>query len=56
MYYIFTGNRFNQVLIFDNYKSAFDWAKAATRWTDSEIAENIKTPRKTNCGYMLISE
>lgn len=46
-YYIYTENRFNQILIFDSYEDAFDWCKSATRWTDEEIRKNIKRPIKT---------
>ena len=46
-YYIYTENRFNQILIFDSYEDAFSWCKSATRWTDEEIRKNIKRPIKT---------
>lgn len=45
-YYIFTGNRFNQVLIFDTYEQAYNWCKSATRWSDAEIKNEIKTPKQ----------
>lgn len=45
-YYIYTNNRFDQILIFNNYNDAFNWCKSATRWSDEEIKENIKTESK----------
>ena len=42
--FIFTHNKFNQVLIFKNQFEAKEWAKKTTRWTDKEILENIKFP------------
>ena len=54
-YYIFTGNRFNQVLIFDTYEQAYNWCKSATHWSDAEIKNEIKTPRQQH-GFCSISE
>ena len=48
MYCIFTGNNFNQILIFEDYKKAVAWCKRATRWTDDEIEKNIKHERHTS--------
>lgn len=45
--YILTGNRHGQVLIFENYDSAANWCRSATRWTEEEIADNIKTIEKS---------
>jgi len=45
MFCIFTGNRFNQVLIFPTYEAAADWCRKATRYTETEIVRAIKTPR-----------
>lgn len=45
-YYIYTQNRFNQILIFENYNDAVNWCKSATRWSDEEIKENIKIQKK----------
>ena len=54
MYYIYTGNRFNQILIFENYEDAFTWCKSATRWTDDEIRKAIKQPKKQgNYSYIM---
>ena len=41
LYYIETGNRFSQVLIFTSKATAKKWAESATRWTAEEIADNI---------------
>lgn len=41
LYYIETGNRFAQVLIFTSKATAKKWAERATRWTAEEIADNI---------------
>lgn len=43
--FIFTHNRFNQVLMFKNQADAVSWCKKATRWTDREIIENIIFPQ-----------
>ena len=45
VYVVYTGNRFNEVLLFATYDDAFDWCKKATRWTDEEIEKAIKKPR-----------
>jgi hypothetical protein len=55
MYYIYTENRFNQVLIFNTYEEAFNWCKSATRWTDDEIKANIKKPRPVYNGATFFS-
>ena len=46
IYCIYTNNRFNQVLLFESYQAAYNWCKAATRWTETEIQANIKKPLK----------
>ena len=43
--FIFTENRFNEVLMFKNQFDAIDWCKHATRWNDDEIRENIVFPQ-----------
>lgn len=55
MFYIFTQNKFNQVLIFDSKEKAVAWCKAAAVWTDKEIEENIKIPVSGN-GFLSIYE
>ncbi len=56
MYYVYTGNRFNQILRFDTYENAFTWCKAATRWTDDQIKKAIKEPKKQgNYSYIMQS-
>lgn len=45
MFYVYTQNRFNQILIFNTYEDARQWLKTCTRFTDAEIAQAIKTPR-----------
>ena len=52
-YYIYTGNEYNQILIFDTYSDAFNWCKCATNWSDREIEKNIAKPKK--CGNTLYS-
>ena len=42
MYAVFTGNRFNQVLLFESLEDVMNWCRKATRWTDEEITVNIK--------------
>lgn len=55
MFYVYTGNRFNQILIFNTYEDARQWLKNCTRFTDAEIAQAIKTPRKAHAGANYIS-
>ena len=55
MYYILTENRHNQILLFDSFEDAFNWCKSATRWTDAEIKENIKTAPKTGSHYSIFA-
>lgn len=45
MFYVYTQNRFNQILIFNTYEDARQWLKNCTRFTDAEIAQAIKKPR-----------
>ena len=54
-YYIFTGNRFNQLLIFDTYEAAYNWCASATYWSDEEIKKAIKTPIKC-ADFCLLSD
>ena len=55
VYYILTGNRHNQILLFDSFEDAFNWCKSATRWTDEEIKANIKEPRPVYNGASFLS-
>ena len=55
MYYIYTENRFNQILIFNSYEDAFNWCKSATHWTDEEAKANIKQPRPAYNGASFSS-
>ena len=55
MYYILTGNRHNQILLFDSFEDAFSWCKSATRWTDAEIKANIKTASKMGACYSIFA-
>lgn len=42
--FVFTENRFNQVLMFKNQFDAWEWCKNATRWTNEKIKKNIVFP------------
>lgn len=46
LYMIKTENEYNQLLIFTSKKEAVAWAKSATRWSDAEIEQNIRTLNK----------
>lgn len=54
LFYINTGNRFNQVLIFTSYTDAVSWCKVATRWTDEEISARIKRTEKNRDGSFSV--
>ena len=58
MYYIYTHNRFNQILIFETYEAAKKWLKCSTSLTDAEIEKEIKSPRPAYNGasYSIIFE
>lgn len=56
MCYIFTGNKFNQILIFESVDDAKKWAKSATSWNDEEIQNNIKIPKTLFGNIKTISE
>lgn len=43
MFIVYTGNRFNQILIFPTWNKAAAWLRSATRYTETEIARAIKT-------------
>lgn len=45
MFFVFTGNRFNQIRIFPTWSDAAEWLRSATRMNETEIAAAIKTPR-----------
>lgn len=51
MYYLETGNRFNQILVFKNKRKAIKWCKLATRWNDEQILENIHKMNKARLHY-----
>lgn len=53
---VYTGNRFNQVLLFDSYEKAEKWLKESMRYTDSEIAKAIKIPRWNGQDFISIFE
>lgn len=40
--FIFTRNRFNQVLMFETREKAKRWAQKATTWSDDEINRQIR--------------
>lgn len=56
-HYVFTRNRFNQVLIFESYEKAFDWLSSSTNWSVKKIKDNIKQARKSEntmyCGCLF---
>ena len=56
MFIVYTGNRFNQILIFDSYDKAADWLRNSTTWNELMIAKAIKTPRDNGCGYLTVSD
>ncbi len=53
---VYTGNRFNEVLLFDSYEKAKKWLKQSTRLSDLEIAKAIKTPRWNGADYLSLFE
>ena len=53
---VFTGNRFNEVLLFDTYEKAEKWLKKSTRLSDLEIAKAIKTPRYSGTDFLSLFE
>lgn len=54
MFVVYTGNRFNQILIFDSYDKAAAWLRASTRYSELEIAKAIKTPMDYGGGYLTV--
>lgn len=56
IYAVYTGNRFNQVLLFDTYEKAKKWLKKCTRMNDLEIAKVIKVPRWNGMDYISLFE
>ncbi len=53
---VYTGNRHNQILLFDSYEKARDFLKSSTRLTDYEIAKAIKVPRYNGGDYLSLFE
>ena len=56
MFIVYTGNRFNQILIFDSHDKAAEWLRASTKYSEFEIAKAIKTPRDNGKGYLTVSD
>lgn len=56
MFIVYTGNRFNQILIFDSYDKAADWLRKSTRYSELEIAKAIKIPHGMGNGYLTVTE
>jgi hypothetical protein len=54
LYYVNTGNRFNQVLVFESFNKAFSWCKSATTWNEEEIKKNIIITEKNNNNYFNV--
>jgi len=54
IYYIETGNRHGQILLFTSYKKAFYWLKCATRLQDEEIKKHIKKAYNIGGNYQTI--
>lgn len=42
LFYVQTGNRHGQILIFTSQEDAYNWLKSATILTEEEINEAIK--------------
>jgi len=42
LYYVTTGNRHGQVLIFTSWEDAYSWLKSATSLPENEIKAAIK--------------
>ncbi len=53
---VYTGNKHNQVLLFDSYEKAEKWLKKCTRMNDLEIAKAIKVPRWNGMDYISLFE
>jgi hypothetical protein len=56
LFIVYTGNRFNQILIFPTYDAAANWIRHATRFTEEQITNAIKTPFDTKEGYLSVFE
>lgn len=50
MFALYTHNRFNQVMLFKTYEEVHHWCLTATRWTEKEIKNNIKSVIKSSSG------
>lgn len=53
---VYTGNKHNQVLLFDSYEKAEKWLKQCTNYTDLEVAKAIKVPRWNGQDFISIFE
>ena len=49
--YLFTGNRFDQVLVFQSYGAAIDWCRKATTWDMDRIVNNVKVVKPNWQGH-----
>lgn len=57
MYIVYTGGRYNRILIFPTFDDAAAWLRSATRMTEVEIAKAIKTPQYfTQNNYISVKD
>lgn len=56
MFVVFTGNRFNQILIFQSWEEAAEWLRSSTHYTEAEIARAIKTPSWDGRNFLSVFE
>lgn len=56
MFIVYTGNRFNQVLIFPSWDAAANWLRSATTHSEAQIAREIRVPHDNGGGYLSVSE
>lgn len=54
LFYVNTGNRHGQTLVFETAEAAKNWLKAVTSWSDEQIAENIHEAKKGAAGFFSI--
>ena len=56
LFIVYTGNRFNQILIFPTYDAAADFLRKATTTPEKDIPRQIKTPVWIGEQYLTVAD
>ena len=54
LFIVYTGDKFNRILMFKTYGQAAAWLRSTTNYSEIEIARAIKTPKDNGNGYLEV--